>query len=83
MWVFAHAGVSIPGQLSVTLYDDTRFARLPAVDLTTASQDTVALGRPAVEAAVRRIEQPDLPPQRTVVESRLVIRSITGPPAAG
>jgi DNA-binding LacI/PurR family transcriptional regulator len=42
MWVLARAGVSIPGQLSVTGYDDTRFARLTAVDLTTASQDTVA-----------------------------------------
>jgi DNA-binding LacI/PurR family transcriptional regulator len=83
MWVFARAGVSIPGQLSVTGYDDTRFARLSAVDLTTASQDTVALGRRAVEAAVRRIEQPGLPPRRIAVEPRLVIRSSTGPPAAG
>ena len=82
MWVLARAGICIPEQLSVTGYDDTRFARLTAVDLTTASQDTVALGRRAVEAAVRRIEQPDLPPQRTAVEPRLVIRSSTGPPAA-
>jgi DNA-binding LacI/PurR family transcriptional regulator len=82
MWVFARAGVSIPGQLSVTGYDDTRFARLSAVDLTTASQDTVSLGRRAVEAAVRRVEQPDLPPQRIAVESRLVTRSSTGPPSA-
>jgi len=66
----------------VTGYDDTRFARLSAVDLTTASQDTVTLGRRAVEAAVRRIEQPHLPPQRTAVEPRLVIRSSTGPPPA-
>ena len=40
----------------MTGYDDTQFARLTAVDLTTASQDTVTLGRRAVEAAVRRIE---------------------------
>jgi DNA-binding LacI/PurR family transcriptional regulator len=80
MWVLARAGVSIPGQLSVTGYDDTRFARLSAVDLTTASQDTIALGQRAVEAAVRRIEQPGLPPRRIAVEPRLVIRSSTGPP---
>ena len=83
MWVLARAGISIPEQLSVTGYDDTRFARLTAVDLTTASQDTVALGRRAVEAAVRRIEQPGLPPQRTPVEPRLIVRSSTGPPPAG
>src|SRR6516164_4436675 len=83
MWVLARAGVSIPGQLSVTGYDDTRFARLSAVDLTTASQNTVALGQRAVEAAVRRIEQPDLPPQRIPVEPRLIVRSSTGPPSVG
>jgi DNA-binding LacI/PurR family transcriptional regulator len=66
----------------VTSYDDTRFARLTAVDLTTASQDTVALGQRAVEAAVRRIEQPGLPPQRIAVEPRLVVRGSTGPPPA-
>ena len=82
MWVLARAGVSIPGQLSVTGYDDTRFARLSAVDLTTASQNTVALGQRAVEAAVRRIEQPGLPPQRIPVGPRLIVRSSTGPPPA-
>ncbi len=82
MWVFARAGVSMPGQLSVTGYDDTRFARLSAVDLTTASQDTTALGQRAVEAAIRRIEQPGLPPQHIAVEPRLVVRSSTAPPAA-
>ena len=67
----------------MTGYDDTRFARLSAVDLTTASRDTVALGQQAVAAAVRRIEESGLPPQRIAVEPRLVIRSSTGPPAAG
>ena len=43
----------------------------------TASQDTVALGQRAVEAAVRRIEQPDLPPQRIAVQPRLIVRSST------
>ena len=74
------AGVDVPRDLSVAGFDDTRFARLSAVDLTTASQDTEALGRQAVEAAVRRIEDPDLPPRLVTVEPRLVERSSTAPP---
>lgn len=72
-WECSRASVSIPGQLPMTGYDDTRFARLSAVDLTTASQDTIASSRRAVEAAARRIEQPDLPPQRIAIEPRLGI----------
>lgn len=82
MWVLVRASIDVPGRMSVTGYDDTHFARLTAVDLTTASQDTRALGRQAVEAAVRRIEQPDLAPQLAVLEPRLIVRSSTASPRA-
>lgn len=80
LWVLIRAGVDVPGQVSVAGFDDTRFARLSAVDLTTASQDTAALGRRAVEAALRRIEEPGLPPQLTCVVPRLLVRSSTAVP---
>jgi DNA-binding LacI/PurR family transcriptional regulator len=80
LWVLLRAGVQVPGDMSVAGYDDTRYARLSAVDLTTARQDTVALGRQAVSAAVRRIEHPGLPPEVFTVAPRLVVRGSTAAP---
>lgn len=45
MWVLARAGVPLPGQLSVTGYDDTRFGRA-VVDRT--KQHRPSGGRPLV-----------------------------------
>lgn len=76
----ARHGVSIPGDVSVTGYDDSRFARLSAVDLTTARQDPVALGEGAVSAALRRLADTTASPREVVVKPELVVRSSTGPP---
>jgi len=80
MITLARQGVSIPGDVSVTGFDDSRFARLSAVDLTTARQDPVALGEAAVAAAVRRIADPSAVPQEIVVTPLLVVRSSSGVP---
>jgi DNA-binding LacI/PurR family transcriptional regulator len=84
MYVLARAGVAIPQEVSVTGFDDSRFARLTSVDLTTARQDPEQMGQAAVSAAVRRIDRPTLRPSLLVVEPSLVIRSSTGrPPPVG
>jgi DNA-binding LacI/PurR family transcriptional regulator len=79
MQVLSRAGVSIPGDLSLTGFDDSRFAQLSSVDLTTARQDPERMGEAAVAAAVRRIGRPTLRPSLSVVEPSLVVRSSTGP----
>jgi DNA-binding LacI/PurR family transcriptional regulator len=78
--VFSRAGIAIPGDVSLTGYDDTRVARLSSVDLTTARQDPQQMGQAAVSAAVRRIDQPDKRPLLSIVEPLLVVRSSTARP---
>lgn len=77
--VLSRAGVSVPEQVSVTGFDDSHFARLSAIDLSTARQDPALMGRAAVEAAVRRIENPDAPPAAALIEPSIVLRSSTAP----
>ena len=81
--VLSRAGVSIPGQVSVTGFDDSRFARLSAIDLSTARQDPALMGRAAVEAAVRRIEHPEATPAVALIEPSIVLRSSTAPASSG
>jgi DNA-binding LacI/PurR family transcriptional regulator len=78
--VFSRAGITIPGDISLTGYDDSRVARLSSVDLTTARQDPQQMGQAAVLAAVRRIDQPDRRPALSIVEPTLVVRSSTARP---
>ena len=49
------AGVSVPGTVSVTGYDDSRLARLSFLDLTSVKQDPAEIGDLAVDCALSRI----------------------------
>ena len=75
----SRSGVSVPDQVSVTGFDDSRAARLSCIDLTTARQDPGLMGHAAVEAALRRIDQPDAAPSVALVQPTAVVRSSTGP----
>ncbi len=77
--VLSRAGVAVPDQVSVTGFDDSRFARLSSIDLTTVRQDSGEMGRAVVTAAVRRIQDPDAAPSAYVVTPTLVIRGSTAP----
>lgn len=77
MLALTRAGVSVPADVSVTGFDDSRFAGLSAVDLTTARQDAEDLGRSAVDAALRRITDPAASPAEVVTATRLIVRSST------
>jgi DNA-binding LacI/PurR family transcriptional regulator len=78
----ARAGVAVPGDVSVTGFDDSRVARLSALDLTTVRQDPQEMGRSAVEAALRRMGDAAKRPGEVVVGAGLVVRSSTAPPRA-
>lgn len=78
--VLARAGVAVPGTVSLTGFDNSRFARQSSVDLTSASQDPEQMGEAAVAAAVRRIQDPTLRPSLFVVEPDLMVRTSTGRP---
>jgi DNA-binding LacI/PurR family transcriptional regulator len=78
--VLSRAGVKVPEDVSLTGFDDSRVASVSSVDLTTVRQDGEALGRAAVEAAVRRIAKPAAVPVLRVVQPALVLRSSTAAP---
>jgi LacI family transcriptional regulator len=75
------AGVRVPGDCSVTGYDDSPVARLAAVDLTSVSQEAAAMAESAVRAAADRLEGRAAGSTDAVLEPRLVIRGSSAPPA--
>ena len=81
MQLLTRAGIVVPDDISLTGFEDSRFARLSSVDLTTARQDPGKMGQAAVSAAVRRIDRPNLRPSLCVIDPSLIVRSSTGRPA--
>jgi DNA-binding LacI/PurR family transcriptional regulator len=80
MQVLTRAGVSLPDQVSVTGFDDSRVAQLSSVDLTTVRQDPVEMGDAAVEAAVRRVGRSAVKPTEFVIMPTLIARGSTALP---
>jgi LacI family transcriptional regulator len=78
---FAKAGVRVPGDCSVTGYDDSPVAQLTAIDLTSVSQEAAMLAQSAVRAAVDRLDGHVAGTTDTVLEPRLVIRGSTSRPS--
>ena len=78
--VLRRAGRSVPGEVSVVGYDDSRIARLTSVDLTSVGQDVEQLTTLAVERALERLDGTQVRQRELVVAPRLVVRSSTAPP---
>jgi DNA-binding LacI/PurR family transcriptional regulator len=71
------AGVRVPQDLSVVGYDDSRFARLPGIDLTSVRQDIPQMAELAVQAVVERLDHPPRPPKDLALPPQLVVRGTT------
>ena len=71
----------MPRDLSVVGYDDSRFGRLPGIDLTSVRQDIPQMARLAVKAVVERLDLPPRDPRNVALPPQLVIRDTTAPPA--
>ncbi|MCV2489523.1 LacI family transcriptional regulator [Geodermatophilus sp. YIM 151500] len=74
------AGVRVPHELSVVGYDDSRFARLPGIDLTSVRQDVPRMAELAVQAVVERLDLPPREPRDVALPPQLVVRGTTAPP---
>lgn len=77
--VFVRAGIRVPEDVSLVGYDDTAFAGLAHVGLTTVSQEAVAQARDAVAAVVERLDADRTTDREIVLTPRLVERTSTGP----
>ena len=71
-------GVSVPGQLSVTGYDDMEIAAHLQPSLTTVSTDVVTWGRAAATRLLEMVDGRD-PSPVDLPPARLVVRASTGP----
>ena len=75
-------GLSVPGDVSVTGFDDIPIARMVTPQLTTIRQPLLELGKRAAALLMDKIE--DVGPVRGwLAEPELVVRGSTGPPESG
>jgi GntR family transcriptional regulator, arabinose operon transcriptional repressor len=78
MHTFEALGVHVPRDVRIAGFDDTRYAKLLAVPLTTMHQPCREIGAVAVRAMLERCQAPDLPPRQILLEAALVVRSSCG-----
>jgi LacI family transcriptional regulator len=71
-------GVRVPEDLAIVGFDDIGLASLIQPQLTTVRQDMHALGEAAANGLARMIDDPDSPPARELVPTRLVVRASSG-----
>jgi DNA-binding LacI/PurR family transcriptional regulator len=79
--VLAQQGVDVPGDVSITGFDDGPLARSPGIDLTSVQQLPREMARLAVERIVARTAGGEVADRELVLEPTLRIRSSTGPAA--
>ncbi len=66
--------IDVPRELSIIGYDDIEASSLTCPALTTIHQPTVEKGRVAADLLIRRIESPDITPERITLPVDLVER---------
>lgn len=76
-------GVRVPADVSVVGFDDSSVAALPYIDLTTVRHEPRALAAQALDAVIRRIDEPEAPPVAHRDMPELVVRGSSGPPRTG
>ncbi|THV38715.1 LacI family DNA-binding transcriptional regulator [Glycomyces buryatensis] len=79
--VFTRSGINVPEQISIVGYDDSHIAGLSHIDLTTVRQDVPKLAQLAVQAADEQLRGVREPGAYLRLESKLVVRGTSGPPA--
>jgi LacI family transcriptional regulator len=73
-------GLRIPGDLSVTGFDDTELARMAAPPLTAVRQPLREMGRVAVKTVLQMAAGEALDSHHVELATELVVRNTTGPP---
>jgi LacI family transcriptional regulator len=73
-------GRRVPDDVSVVGFDDIPQAAATYPAVTTVAQPIAEMGQLGVRLLLERIAQPEAPPRRVVLPTRLVVRESTGPP---
>jgi LacI family transcriptional regulator len=72
------AGYSLPKDLAVVGFDDTRIAAMTRPRLTTVSVPMSNMGATAIDLLVQRLDDPEREPAKVTLESSLVVRESCG-----
>lgn len=72
------AGLSVPGDLAVVGFDDTRVARMTRPPLTTVRVPMAEMGARAVELLCQRVAEPKREPMTVSLTPELVVRESCG-----
>ena len=78
----AALGVRVPEELSLVGFDNSVFARLRALWLTSVDASAFELGQRAARMLLARIERPEAPGETVLLPPRLEVRGSTGPAPA-
>lgn len=76
--VISETGRRIPEDIAVVGYDGTPVALATRPQLTTVRQPIEAMGRALAQLLLRRIEQPNEPPNHVIFATELIIRASSG-----
>lgn len=74
----AAQGVSVPQELGVVGFDDTRLAQMIKPPLTTVRVPMSKMGATAIELLCQRIADPERPPTKVSLPAELVVRESCG-----
>lgn len=78
MW---QLNLRIPEDMTVMGYDGIPLSAYVTPALTTVAQPIVEMGRISVQLLLQHIQNPELPPEKAVLENKLIIRESTAPPS--
>ncbi len=71
-------GISVPSELRVVGFDDTRIAQMTRPRMTTVHVPMSSMGASAVELLCRRLDEPKRPATRLTLQSELIVRVSCG-----
>jgi DNA-binding LacI/PurR family transcriptional regulator len=72
------AGLTLPDELGVVGFDDTRIARMTHPPLTTVRVPMALMGAEALRLLVERLHEPDRRPTRVTLRPEIIVRSSCG-----
>jgi LacI family transcriptional regulator len=75
-------GVDVPGELTILGFDDISMASWDVLRLSTLRQDLGVMARTAVGLLLERIADPERPPRRVEIPTRLILRASHSSPAS-
>ncbi len=71
----SEAGKAIPTDVALVSFDDLSWFERVTPSLTAVRQPSYAIGHKAVECLIKRMASPDLPRQKLVLPTQLIVRS--------